>query len=199
MDYKWSLVYTHAYKIGSTSRTYGYTVLLHNTPLSQTKSSRFPKHSLSNMLFYFALLGLATALVPRPPAPAASGVCTSAPYNKLAPLAYFPDAQKFCSKKYPQTVTVTAGPKLRRGISTTTSSATTPYTTPATTPAPTTRASTTSTRSTTSAEKCTKNPLECLYSSVKKGEKNGVAATVRLLLAMTHGQPHGSFSLRSLA
>lgn len=107
------------------------------------------------MLFLLALINLihlASALVAREPVIAAGGVCKVGIYPLLAPLANYAPAQTFCATKYPNpVVTVTAKPvpRLAKRYTTTTTTTAPPATTPA-------------------ATKCSnKDPLPCLFSSVK--------------------------------
>lgn len=121
------------------------------------------------MLLSLAVLSLleasqAAALVPRNPEPAASSnnVCKVGIYAKLAPLAYYGPAKAFCASKYPQTVTVQAG-KNKRAASTT---RTTTRSTAKSTNKATVKAATITKASTAASAKCTKDALECLWSSV---------------------------------
>jgi hypothetical protein len=149
-------------------------------------------------LAFFILLEVshAVALVPR----SSNTVCKSGIYAGLAPLASYAPAQAFCASKYPQTATVDAGKKRRTAPTTTTKATTkstsqsTTKTTTKTTTKSTTKSTTQSTTkpttpsttkttgttklSTTSSATCTKDKLECLWSSVA-GE---VAKTVSLSL-----------------
>jgi hypothetical protein len=139
------------------------------------------------MLLSFAFLGLlgasqAAALVPRHPEPAASSsdVCKVGIYAKLAPLAYYGPAKAFCASKFPQTVTVQAGKGKRGAPKTTSTTRSTTKPIAKSTPKSTTKSAAkvaTTTKSTTSASaKCTKDALECLWSSVA----GDGAKTVRL-------------------
>lgn len=139
---------------------------------SHTNTERFVLLAFTTMLFSIALLGLlegASALVPRVPAAEKPAVCKNGLYGKLAPLAYYPPAQDFCKKKYPNTVTVTSG-KVKRQLSTTPAApSTTTRAGLSTTPATTTRSATTlasTTKAAATTAKCTKDALACLFSSV---------------------------------
>jgi hypothetical protein len=120
--------------------------------------------SLTFLIFLEA--SRAAALVPRNPEPATSSnaICKSGIYAGLAPLAHYGPAQAFCASRYPQTVTVSAGKK-KRTVSTTPKA---PSTTPkaGTTTTSTIEPSSTTQYTTLSSAECTKDKLDCLWSSV---------------------------------
>jgi len=126
-------------------------------PLLATK-----KDMLFSILILFLVSAGASAIVPRVPGAGSSEICRTSIYAKLAPLKYYAPAQSFCKKKYPNVVTIVDGKgrKVKRTVPKTTT-----QTTASTTKTTTRSATTTIARSTTSA-KCTKDVLECLFSSV---------------------------------
>jgi hypothetical protein len=147
---------------------------------------------LLSIIFVY-LIEVAFALVPRVPDSASSDACKTGNYAKLAALKYYLPAQSYCSKKYPNTVTVTVEKALKKRIpteKTTTSSEWTSTTTyePTTTPkketttTPKKEITTTPKKETTTTTitiaKCTKDALECLLSSVIGDGAKTVSHTV---------------------
>jgi hypothetical protein len=165
---------------------------------------------LLSVIFVY-LIEVAFALVPRVPDSASSDACKTGNYAKLAALKYYLPVQSYCSKKYPNTVTVTVEKALKRRIpieKTTTTSEWTSTTTykPTTTPKKettttpkkettttpkkettttpkkeTTTAPKKETTTTTTIAKCTKDALECLLSSVIGDGAKTVSHTVSYL------------------
>ena len=143
------------------------------------------------MLLSLAVLSLleacqAAALVPRNPEPAASSndVCKVGIYSKLAPLAYYGPAKAFCASKYPQIVTVQAAKNKRAALKTRTTTRSTTKSTPKSTSKSAVKPATTTKAATTSTTKCTKDALECLWSSVV----GDGAKTVSQFLSMSRSQ-----------